>query len=143
MTETQSYPLDLIRCPNTKKKYNNLWSDSDLNGSAKFQIVVSDDCPDNIDDCVNKSTGLFKTGFTTTVLGDIKLKLTEYDDYNSAIEVYETATYTLANDLDVKGLFLQKKANNFVFAYMINQRPMRFCDKLIIEENSNLFIMSG
>lgn len=141
MTE-QSYPMDLIRCPLTKKKYNIDWNDSDLDGAAKFKFVVSPDCPSNISSCVN-SNGTFASGFTTTNMGDVKLNLVEYDDYNSVIELAETVTYNLSSDTDVKGIFLVKKSNNFVFAYMINDKPMRFCDKIVFEENSNLFVMKG
>ena len=142
MTETQSYPFDLIRSPLAKKKYNLSYSDSDFNGGANWTVLVSSDCPDNVDDCLNSSSEL-KSGVNTTSLGDIKLELVEYSDYSSSIIIKENVTFTLDDDLDVKGVFLKKKSSNFILAYSINLKPMRFCEKIIFEADNVLWNIIG
>ena len=143
MTETQSYPFDLIRSPLAKKKYNISYSDSDLDGTAKWQIIISNDCSDNVADCID-SNGVLKSGFTKTTLGDIKLQLVEYNEYSSEIMIKENVTFNLSSDVDVKGVFLVKKASPyFVLGYSINVKPMRFCEKIIFEADNVLWKVTG
>ena len=142
MAETQSIPFDLIRSPLARKKYNVEFDDSDFDGTANFEIVLSDDCPDNVEDCID-STGVLKSGFSTTTLGDIKLELIEYDDYSCEVVISETVEFLVDGDIDVKGIFLQKKSNDFVVGYSIVPKAVRFCDKLVFEESNVLWKIIG
>ena len=142
---TESVPFDFVRAPLARKRYNLTsygYNDSDFDGTAKWEIVMSPDCPDNIGDCLSGSSTL-KSGFTKTTLGDIKLQITEYDDYQAEIKIKENATFTLANDVDVKGFFLRKKDNGFVLGYCINLKPVRFCEQIMFEADNVLWTIIG
>ena len=146
MTEI-SVPLDLITTPLFDKKHNISYSDSDFDGTAKWEMVVSDTCPINIADCLT-STGTLKSSIAVSAVADIKLILKETDDdgnidyYNSSVSIAENMTMTLANDVNMKGMFLRKKSNGFVLMAMTNQTPMRFCDGVTFEKDNVLFIKS-
>lgn len=142
---TESVPFDFIRAPLARKRYNLTqygYSDSDFDGTAKWEMVMSPNCPDNVADCLSGSSTL-KSGFTKTVLGDIKLQLTEYDDYNVEIKIKETVSFTIDSDVDVKGFFLRKKDNGMVLGYCINVKPVRFCQSIIFEADNVLWTVIG
>ena len=138
MTETQSYPFDLILVPNAIKKYNVSYSDSDFDGTNKWQLVISTICPDNIADCLNNS-GLLNGSVNNVANADIGLELVEQDATNSHVKIKNNINITLNDDIDVKGIFLRKKSNNYVLMGMINQTPMRFCEKIMFEKDNILF----
>lgn len=139
MSEALSVPVDLITTPLFDKKHNVSYSDSDFDGTAKWQIVISNDCPDNISDCLD-SNGLLNSSVVVSATSDIKLHLEESDDYNSYVSIAETLSMSLANDVDMKGLFLRKKSNHFVLMAMVNQTSMRFCDGVTFEADNVLFV---
>ena len=138
MTETQSYPFDLILVPNAIKKYNVSYSDSDFDGTNKWQLVISTICPDNIEDCLNNN-GLLNGSVNNVANADIGIELVEQDATNSHVKIKNNVTITLNDDIDVKGIFLRKKSNNYVLMAMINQTPMRFCEKIMFEKDNILF----
>lgn len=139
MTETQSYPFDLILVPNAIKKYNLSYSDDDFDGTNKWQLVISTICPDNIEDCLNNN-GLLNGSVNNVANGDIGLELVEQDATNSYVKIKNNVTITLNDDVDVKGIFLRKKSpSNYVLMAMINQTPMRFCEKIMFEKDNILF----
>lgn len=137
--EAVSVPIDLITTPLFDKKHNISYNDSDFNDTAKWQIVISNNCPDNLADCLN-SNGLLNSSVTVSATADIKLHLEEVDDYNSYVTIADNVTVSLSDDVDMKGLFLRKKSNNFVLMGMINQTTMRFCDGITFEKDNVLFI---
>lgn len=139
MSEAVSVPIDFITTPLFDKKHNVSYSDSDFDDTAKWQIVISNDCPDNIPDCLN-SNGLLNSNVTVSATADIKLHLEEVDDYNSYVTIAENLSMSLSEDVDMKGLFLRKKSNNFVLMAMVNQTPMRFCDGVTFEKDNVLFV---
>lgn len=142
MTESQSYPFDFVTAPLFFDKYNINFSKSDFDGTARFQMVLASDCPDNIGDCL-KSDGTLDSSVTVFSTGDIKLSLTEQssdDDYTNVIEVAiaEDMEISLSSDANIKGVFLKMKSNNFILFFMIDINPMRYCDKICFEEGNVL-----
>ncbi len=145
MSDVVSVPLDLITSPLFDKKHNVSYSDSDFDGTAKWEIVFSATCPNNIPDCLNVSTGVLNNTVAVTARSDIKLKLNETDDgvidyYNSSVVIHENLTMSLNADIDVKGIFLRKKSNGFVLMAMVNNKPMRFVDGVTFEAGNVLFV---
>ena len=138
MTETQSYPFDLILVPDFRKKYNLSFSDDDFDGTNKWQLVISTICPDNIADCLNNN-GLLNSSVNNVANADIALQLVDQDETNSYVKIKNNVNITLNDDVDVKGIFLRKKSNNYVLMAMINQTPMRFCEKIMFEKDNVLF----
>jgi len=141
MTETISVPLDLIPTPLFRKKYNVSYSDSDFDGTNKWEIVIATVCPDNLNDCLDSSGVL--TGVTVADSEDISLNLTENGNIGCYVTIKNNVTMSLDSDVDVKGLFLRKKSNNFILMGMVNQKPMRFCDGMTFEKDNVLFVIEG
>ena len=144
MTDIVSVPLDLVPTPLFRKKYNISYSDSDFDGTEKFEIVFSNLCPDNIPDCLNSNGTLNTTAVPDADTSmDIALELVEQGDVACYVKIAETATVTLSEDVDVKGMFLRKKTGGFVLMAMVNQKPMRFCEGMTFEADNILFILEG
>ena len=143
MTDVVSVPLDLIPTPLFRKKYNSSYGDSDFDGTAKWEFVVSTACPDNIVDCLNASTGVLASGVTVSDTEDVSLELVEQGDVACYVKIKSDVVMTLASDIDVKGLFLRKKSGGFVLMAMVNQTPMRFCDGMTFEADNILFVLEG
>ena len=143
--EPVSVPIDLITTPLFDKKHNISYNDSDFDGTAKWELIISNDCPDNVNDCLD-SNGLLNNSVALSANVDIKLQLHETDDdgtidyYNSYVAIAENTTLSLSDDIDMKGLFLRKKSNNFVLMAMVNQTPMRFVNGVTFEADNVLFI---
>ena len=146
MAEIQSYPFDLIKSPLFKTKHNISFSASDFEGTNKCQVVISTVCPDNFDDCLN-SNGLLNTSgnnaVTVSATGDIALEYVEQDESNSYIQIKNNVTINLNDDTDVKGVFIRRKSNNFVIFVMVNENPMRFCEKIMFEKDNVILQIIG
>lgn len=143
MVERQSYPFDLIRTPLFFDKFNSSFSKADFNGSNNFQIVVSTVCPDNLSDCLNGSTGVLTGSVNNVATADVALQFVREDDVNAHIKIKNNVTMTLSSDVDVKGVFIRKKSNNFVVFGMVNKTPMRFCEKIIFEKDNVILQING
>ena len=137
MTDVVSVPIDLYITPLFIKKYNDKYSDSDFDGTAKFEIVISSDCNDNISDCLT-SAGLLAS---STVVSDTEdIALTLVDDTNSSyVKITDDVVMSINSDVDVKGIFLRKKSNGFVIMGQTNSKAMRFCDGMTFEKDNILF----
>ena len=143
MTEIQSYPYDLATSPLFIDKFNLSYSQADFDGTAKFELVISSDCPDNVGDCIN-TNGLLKNTVNVDVTGDMKLSVErdgEGDGYTRNIHILlaEGCEIPLSEDILLKGAFLRKKSNGFVIAFMIEETPIRYCENIIFEEGNVLF----
>lgn len=139
--ETVSVPIDLITTPLFDKKHNISYSDSDFDGTAKWEFVVSNDCPIDIPDCLD-SDGLLDSAVDVSATSDVKLQIVEEDDYNCYVKIAENMVMSLSDDVDLKGMFLRKKSNGFVLMAMTNQTPMRFVDGVTFEADNVLFVKS-
>lgn len=140
MTDTVSVPIDLYFTPLFIKKYNDKFSDSDFDGTAKFEIVISDDCNDNISDCLT-SAGLLDSSTVVSDTEDMPLTLVE-DNNSSYVMITNNVEMTIDSDVDVKGIFLRKKSNGFVIMAQVNSKAMRFCDGMTFEKDNILFIVN-
>lgn len=139
MTIQQSYPFDLITTPLFIDKFNVSYSKSDFDKTNKFQFVVSTICPNNLEDCLNTTNGGLLGTVNNVVSADVALEWYEQDEHNIYIRIANTVTINLPNDIDVKGIFLRKKADpKFVLFGMVNQTPLRFCSKMIFEKDNIL-----
>ena len=146
MAEIQSYPFDLIKSPLFKSKYNISFSVSDFDGTDKCEIVISTVCPDNFSDCLD-SDGLLRTSgnnaVTVSATEDIALEYVEDDEVNSYIKIKNNVTVTLDSDVDVKGVFIRRKANDFVIFGMVNENTMRFCEEIKFEQDNVILQIIG
>lgn len=142
MVEKQSYPFDLIRSPYFFDKFNVSFDKTDFDGTNKFQIVLSAICPDNIPDCLN-TNGTIKNTVNNVANSDIALELIVEDEKNRHILIKNDVSITLNEDIDVKGVFIRKKSNGFVVFAMVNEKPMRFCDKIMFESGNIILQITG
>ena len=144
MTDTVSVPLDLVPAPMFRKAYNVEYYDSDFDGTSNFIFVLSNECPDNIEDCVD-SSGYLDTEAVPDYLdnrANVGLTLVEQGDVACYVKIAANATVTLSSDIDVKGIFLMKESG-FVLMAMVNQTPMRFCSGMVFEKDNVLFTIEG
>jgi len=142
MSEVVSVPMDLIPCPLFRKKYNICYSDDDFDETDKWELVLSNNCPNNLSDCVD-SDGLLDNSVTESDTEDISLSLVEEGDIGCYVSIADNVEMSVDGDVDVKAIFLRKKENGFVLMGMVNQKPMRFCDGMTFEEGNVLFVIEG
>lgn len=134
----ESFLIDLTFVDDFDEVRNTKWSSSDFNGTAKCELVFSSYCPDNIEDCVN-SNGTINSSVTIDETADIKLMENKENIRNKYLYISESLELNIDDNFDVKAIFLRIKSNGYVLAYMINiGTPMRFCNKIIFEEDNVL-----
>ena len=143
MTDVVSVPLDLIPTPLFRKKYNLSYGDGDFDGTEKFELVISANCPDNISNCLNSSTGVLASGVTVSSTANVALELVEQGDVACYVKIKSDVVMSLASDVDVKGIFLRKKSGGFVLMAMVNDKPIRFCNGMTFEADNVLFVVEG
>lgn len=138
MVEYESYPIDLTFVDDFDETMNNKWSPSTFDGTAKCELVFSSDCPENIEDCLN-GNGTLNNSVSVDRRADIKVNRNVENIRNKYIYISESLTVNIGDNFDVKAIFLRVKANGYVMAYMINpNRPMRFCERIMFEEDNVL-----
>ncbi len=135
MTEVESFPIDLIMVDSFAHEHNLKWSVSDLANGV--ELVFSSDCPDNIENCLT-NTGTLAMNVAVDLQTDIKLGANTENVNNNFMYITESLDVTIDDNFDVKGLFLRVKSNGYVMGYMINQKPMRFCNKIMFEADNVL-----
>ena len=135
----ESFPIDLTFVDDFDEVRNTKWSSSDFNGAAnKCELVFSSYCPNNIEDCLT-SSGTLNSSVTIDERADIKLMENKENIRNKYLYISESLELNIDDNFDVKAIFMRKKSNGYVMAYMINiGTPMRFCNKIIFEEDNVL-----
>jgi len=135
MAEVESFPIDLIMVDSFVHQHNLKWSVNDL--ASGMELVFSSDCPDNITACLT-DTDTLAMNVSVDLQHDIALAANTESVNVNYMYVAQSFEVDIDDNFDVKAIFLRKKSNGYVMGYMINQKAMRFCNKIMFEEGNVL-----
>lgn len=135
MVEVESFPIDLIMVDSFVHQHNLKWSVNDL--ASGMELVFSSDCPDNISACLT-STDTLAMNVSVDLQNDIALAANTESVNVNYMYVAQSLEVDIDDNFDVKAIFLRKKSNGYVMGYMINQKAMRFCNRIMFEEGNVL-----
>ena len=135
MAEVESFPIDLIMVDSFVHQHNLKWSVNDL--ASGMELVFSSGCPDNITACLT-DTDTLAMNVSVDLQHDIALAANTESVNVNYMYVAQSFEVDIDDNFDVKAIFLRKKSNGYVMGYMINQKAMRFCNKIMFEEGNVL-----
>lgn len=136
MSEEKSYIFDFIRVPNFMDDYNLQFFVAEMDGTSKnYEFVLSQSCPDNIEDCLNDDGGLNSNVATVDIgtQGEISLLYSKGVNNSRVITLSASSVVLDVGDIDVmmKGLFLRDISTGYVLAYCILQRTVPITNEVI------------
>ena len=130
-----SFIFDFEKSPTFFKKWNKEFDVENL-GSGTFNIVlVGDECPNNIEDCLN---GTALQSFSDTLTESVDLIFDEIDRDTFSIKVDGDVVFDIGedNNFSLKAAFLTSSntTTNYVMGFSINQNSINVSNEVIFED---------
>ena len=135
MTEVQSYLFDFNRVSTFFDEWNNKFSVSDMDGSNKFEVVVSSYSPNNINECLNANGTLNTSVVTGTYSQNLPLTWA-----NDTIKVAFDVTFNFGTSIvPLKSLFIKHKSIGYVMGYSIFMATFNVTNQLVLDADTVLW----
>ena len=130
-----SFIFDFEKSPTFFKKWNKEF-DVDNLGSGTFNIVlVGEECPNNIEDCLN---GTALQSFSNALTESVDLVFDEIDRDTFSIKVDGDVVFDIGedNNFSLKAAFLTSSntTSNYVMGFSINQNSINVSNEVIFED---------
>lgn len=130
-----SFIFDFEKSPTFFKKWNKEFDVENL-GSGTFNIVlVGEECPNNIEDCLN---GTALQSFSNALTESVDLVFDEIDRDTFSIKVDGDVVFDIGedNNFSLKAAFLTSSntTSNYVMGFSINQNSINVSNEVIFED---------
>lgn len=130
-----SFIFDFEKSPTFFKKWNKEFDVENL-GSGTFNIVlVGEECPNNIEDCLN---GTALQSFSNALTESVDLVFDEIDRDTFSIKVDGDVVFDIGedNNFPLKAAFLTSSntTTNYVMGFSINQNSINVSNEVIFED---------